>query len=44
MQKILVVDDMEINRMILHMILEDTYNIEVAANGKQALQKLLENE
>lgn len=44
MQKILVVDDMEINRVLLHMILEDTYNIEVAANGKQALQKLQENE
>lgn len=44
MQKILVVDDMEINRELLCTILENKYTIEVAVNGKQALQKLQEAE
>lgn len=44
MQKILVVDDMEINRELLRTILEKKYTIEVAANGKQALQILQKKE
>lgn len=40
MQRILVVDDAEINRDLLCSILEDEYTIETAENGKQALQKL----
>ena len=44
MQKILVVDDMEINRELLRTILENKYTIEAAADGKQALQKLQEKE
>lgn len=40
MQRILVVDDAEINRELLCTILEDEYIIETAENGKQALHKL----
>lgn len=40
MQRILVVDDAEINRDLLCTILEDEYTIETAENGKQALHKL----
>lgn len=44
MQKILVVDDAQINRDLLFVILEDDYSIETAENGRQALQKLREFE
>lgn len=44
MQRILVVDDAEINRELLRDILENEYDIEMAENGRQALQKLLEHE
>ena len=40
MQRILVVDDVEINRDLLCTILEDEYTIETAENGKQALHRL----
>lgn len=40
MQKILVVDDTEINRDLLYSILENEYTMEMAENGRQALQKL----
>lgn len=42
MQKILIVDDAEINREMLRSILEDDYEIETAENGRTALQKLRE--
>lgn len=42
MQKILVVDDEEINRELLRVMLESDYIIETAQNGGQALQKLQE--
>ena len=38
-QKILVVDDNEVNRMILGEILEDQYQIEFAVDGESALEK-----
>ncbi|MDR0222509.1 MAG: response regulator [Oscillospiraceae bacterium] len=38
--KILIVDDVEVNRFVLSEILSDTYEIEQAANGKDALAKL----
>ena len=44
MQKILVVDDVEINRELLHNILKDDYIIEMAGDGEQAIQKLKENQ
>lgn len=37
---VLVVDDVELNRMILEEILKDSYHIIAAANGKQALEVL----
>ncbi|MCI8326834.1 MAG: response regulator [Lachnospiraceae bacterium] len=40
MQKILVVDDAELNRELLYNILKDDYIIEMAEDGWQALQKL----
>ncbi len=40
MQRIIVVDDVEINRELLKNILEDDYKVELAEDGKQALQKL----
>ncbi len=42
MQRILVVDDAEINRELLRNILEDDYIVEMAEDGEQALQKLME--
>ena len=39
--KILVVDDIEINRVILNEMLKDKYEIEEAENGKVAIAKLL---
>ncbi|MEY8391467.1 response regulator [Lachnospiraceae bacterium] len=44
MQKILVVDDVELNRELLRYILEEEYTIEVAADGKEAIQKLQESQ
>ncbi len=43
MQKILVVDDVEINRELLRYILEDEYVIEMAADGQEAMEKLQES-
>ncbi len=40
----LVVDDQEINRDVLGMILEDYYDIIYAGDGKEALQKIEENQ
>lgn len=42
MQKILVVDDAELNRELLREILKDNYLVEVAENGEFALRKLEE--
>lgn len=42
MQKILVVDDAAVNRELLREMLEESYEIEMAENGHQALRKLLE--
>ena len=43
MQKVLVVDDSEINRELLRSILKDEYAVETAEDGEQALQKLRED-
>lgn len=40
MQKILVVDDAEVNREILRVILEDDYDVIMAADGEEALDAL----
>lgn len=40
MQKILVVDDAEVNREILHVMLEDDYDVIMAADGEEALDAL----
>ena len=42
MQRILIVDDMELNRELLCNILKDDYMIETAEDGEQALKKLQE--
>lgn len=42
MEKILVVDDVEINREILQEILKDSYDIVEAENGKEALKVIEE--
>ncbi len=44
MQRILVVDDAEVNRNLLYNILEDDYTIDMAENGELALQKLEERQ
>lgn len=41
-QRIIVVDDVEVNRELLKNILEDEYMVELAEDGQQALQKLEE--
>lgn len=41
-QMVLIVDDQEINRDVLGMILEDYYDIVYAENGKEALEKIYE--
>jgi len=40
---VLIVDDQEINRELLGMILEDTYDLIFAENGQQALEIIREN-
>lgn len=42
MQRILIVDDVELNRKLLCNILKDDYMIEMAEDGEQALKKLQE--
>ena len=39
MQRILVVDDVELNRELLRNMLEDEYLIEIAEDGEKALRK-----
>ncbi len=39
--RILVVDDVEVNRELLHNMLKDDYVVEMAGNGEEAMQKLL---
>ncbi len=41
-QLVLIVDDQEINRDVLGMILEDDYDILYASNGREALQMIEE--
>ncbi len=43
MQKILVVDDEEINRELLRVILESDYEVDIASDGIEALDKLEEH-
>ena len=43
-QLVLIVDDQEINRDVLGMILEDFYDLIYACDGKEALQKIEENQ
>lgn len=43
MQRILVVDDAELNREILRDMLEEDYQVELAQDGYQAMEKLQEN-
>lgn len=40
MQRILVVDDVEVNRELLRQILEDDYIVEIAEDGEQAIRYL----
>ncbi|MEG2259640.1 MAG: response regulator, partial [Oscillospiraceae bacterium] len=42
--KILIVDDSNVNRMLLRRILEDTYDIAEAENGRRALDLLSSSE
>ena len=44
MQRIMVVDDAEINRELLQNILKDNYIIDTAGDGEEALQKLHRHE
>ena len=44
MQRIIVADDVEINRELLRNILEQDYRMEMAEDGAQALQKLQEHQ
>lgn len=44
MQRIMIVDDAEINRELLHNILKDSYIIDMAKDGREALQKLHRHE
>ena len=41
-QLVLVVDDQEINRDVLEMILEENYDLLFASNGREALDKIVE--
>lgn len=40
MQKILVVDDAALNRELLHEVLQDEYQVELAGNGEEAMTRL----
>ena len=40
MQRILVVDDAEVNRELLYGMLRDDYMVELAKDGEEALEKL----
>ena len=40
MDRILVVDDAELNRDLLYDILKDDYTIDMASDGVEALEKL----
>ena len=40
MQKILIVEDAQINRELLREILQDEYKVELAKDGEEALEKL----
>ena len=40
LQKILVVDDAELNRELLHDVLAEEYLVDTAEDGAQALEKL----
>ena len=42
-RQVLVVDDQEINRDVLGLILEDNYEVIYAENGREALDKIKEN-
>lgn len=42
MQRILVVDDVEVNRELLRNMLEDDYIVELAEDGEQAIHSLQE--
>ncbi len=42
-QRVLVVDDQEINRAVLGVILEDYYEVIYASNGKEALDEINKN-
>ncbi len=42
-RQVLVVDDQEINRDVLGLILEDDYEVIYAENGREALEKIQEN-
>ena len=42
-RQVLVVDDQEINRDVLGLILEDNYEVICAENGREALDKIKEN-
>lgn len=42
--RILVVDDAELNRVLLQDILEDEYEIEMACDGEEAIQKLADQQ
>jgi len=41
-EKILVVDDIEVNRIILQEILQDSYEVEEAENGFEAISKIMD--
>lgn len=43
-QLVLIVDDQEINRDVLGLILEDDYNLIYAENGVEAMQKIRKNQ
>lgn len=43
-QTILVVDDQEINRDVLEIILEEEYEVLFAANGREALDVMADNQ
>ena len=42
MRRIIIADDVELNRELLRGVLEDTYLVEMAEDGEEALAKLAE--